>query len=139
MKKKIMKILSVGLMMGMIVGTNAFAAVPTRRETIFLDFNQQWNGRAAISRTGDYSTVYARCYSVYPADGGTDNYTKIQAKISTIAGVDISDVVTLNETATSNTSISIKEGYLSTTSIRFSFRGNNPDYSAYADVYQEGR
>lgn len=139
MAKKVINGVLIVFLMCMVFGTNAFALSASKRETIYLQANQKWNGRAGITRTGAYSEVYARCYSVYPTNGGTDKFTRIQVKISTIPGEDISDIYTLNETSTGNTSIKIKEGYLTTSTVRFSFRGNDPDYAAYADVYQNGR
>lgn len=139
LSKKIINSILVMILACMVLSTSAFAVAPSKRETIYLSSGQKWNGRAAITRTGDYSTVYARCYAVYPTDGGEDKFTRIQVKISTIPGVDISDIYTLRESEAENKSIKIREGYLSETSVRFSFRGNDPDYAAMADVYQDGR
>lgn len=89
------------------------------------------------SRSGQYSTVYARCYSVYP-DSGTDTFQQIRCRVTNGYGSVISSEVTLKETASSNTAITIKEGYLSTRFVGFQFRGNT-NASANSSVYYNGR
>ena len=109
----------------------------TGRTTLTLPANQTWQS-ISTSRTGSFSDLHARCYSVYPTSGGTDNYTKIQCR-ATNGSVAIVDTVTLKETASTATSLPIYNGYLGTTTVKFQFRGNNPDLAAYADVYYSGR
>lgn len=89
------------------------------------------------SRSGQYSTVYARCYSVYP-DSGTDTFKQIRCRVTNGYGGVISDEVLLSESASSNSTITIKEGYLSTRFVGFQFRGNTKA-SANASVYYNGR
>ena len=66
----------------------------------------------------DTTTVYARNHAVRPISG--------------------SDVISLKESNSSNTSISIKEGYLSCKFVGFEFRGNS-SAAAYATVSYDGR
>lgn len=135
MKKKIMTLVSVVLMAMMICGTQVFAT----QEVVYLELNQNWNVRPAVSRSGKYNDAYARCNSVYPPNGQEDTFTKIQAKLCTTAGTTISDVYTLSENDTSDTSLAIRNGYLYITSLKFAFRGNNPNYNALALVTYSGR
>lgn len=109
-----------------------------KRETISLDMNQVWNYRETVTRTLKYSYGVARCYSVYPPNGGADGYTRIQAAIM-LNGKRISDVCILYETAADTTPIKIYEGYLNNTEIQFAFRGNDPALAARADVYYAGK
>lgn len=89
------------------------------------------------SRSGQYSTVYARCYTVWP-DSGTDTFEKIRCRVTNGYGSVISNEVILNETASSNSTITIKEGYLAIKFVGFQFRGNTKA-SANASVYYNGR
>ncbi|SEN56741.1 hypothetical protein SAMN04488134_101374 [Amphibacillus marinus] len=134
MKKTMFKILSVLFFCSLVFGSNVFAA----RETLNLPSRQSWVDKAA-TRSGTYNDVRARLYSVYPPNGGTDNFTRIQVVVATPGNLHITDTVTLNETATSNTSIKLRNGTLNNRSIKFRFRGNNPDYAAKADVEWQGR
>lgn len=123
----------------LVIGTTVNVMAESRRETITVSANQVWNVRSAITRTRNYSSVYARCYSVYPTNGGEDNYTRVQVVVKNSDGKNISDIVTLYETASTSEEFRIKEGYLSTKKIKFAFRGNNPKYGARADVSYNGR
>jgi len=134
MKKKIAAVISTVLMIVLIAGTNVFAV----RETIPLGANQVWNTRSAVARSTYYSYVAARCYAVYPPNGGNDNFTRVQVRAKNASGIVITSIVTLYETADTTTSIDIFEGYLNATSVTFQFRGNDPDYAATADVFYYG-
>lgn len=93
----------------------------------------------STTRTGNYSYGEARCLSVYPFNGGTDNYHKIQAKITSSSNSAISDVVVLDERNTTNTKLYIKEGNLGIKNIKFGFKGNDPELSAKASVSYNGK
>ena len=138
MKKKIVSVVSMVLLLCMVFSTNLYAS-EFARETITLGKNQTWNIRQVVPRTMKYSVAYTRCYAVYPLDGGSDTFTKIKAQLRTSdKSTVISNTITLYETFTDITPITIKEGYLNSSSIRFAFSGNNPDYAANADVYYYG-
>lgn len=49
-------------------------------------------------------------------------------KISTIPGEDISNIYILDERNTGNTSIKIREGHLTASTVRFSFKRSVMDY-----------
>ncbi|WP_067842986.1 hypothetical protein [Amphibacillus sediminis] len=134
MKNTFSKVLSVIFVCSLLLGTNVFAA----RTTLTLPKNQTWVSRSA-TRSGDYSNVHARLYAVYPTNGGEDNFTRIQVKLTSSGGKNMSDIYTLNETNKGNTSIKIYNGSLNTKSVKFQFRGNNPNYGAKADVYYSAR
>ena len=110
------------------------------RELLIIPAGQVWINRDT-TRSGNYSTVTSRVYAVYPPGGGTDNFSRIQVRVTNRSGVVISEgsYYTLNENNADFTSLSLKEGYLATTNITFQFRGNDPNYSAYADTYYYGR
>ncbi|WP_273327459.1 hypothetical protein [Vallitalea guaymasensis] len=127
MKKRTIKLFSIVTIFALLLSTNILAA----RDTIYLQSSQKWKSTSAVSRTGQYTYGYAKCYSVYPSSG-KDTFKKIQTHIKS-GSTEISDTYTLNE-GSSKTSVVIKEGYLDKKSIVFEFRGNHPDYSAYADV-----
>lgn len=137
MKKKIVSVVSMVLLLCMVFSTNIYVA-SSRRETITLLKNQIWNERSPVTRSMASSKVYARCYAVYPTDGGGDTFTKIRVRLRDGDGYILSDIKTLYDTATENTTIIIKDGYLDRQKIYFVFSGNNPDYGAYADVYYDG-
>ena len=132
--KKFSKMLSICFIFTLIFTSHAFAA----RETITVPVNQGWVVKSD-TRSGNYATVYSRLYAVYPTKGGTDNFTRVQVKVTSSGGTAMSGIVTLFETATSNTSISLKNGTLSNKSVKFQFRGNDPDYAAKADVSYDAR
>lgn len=131
MNKTFKVILSTVALLIMFASTNVMAAYGCR-ETIIVSSNQAWNARPAVSRTGNYSYGHASTYAVYPGTGN-DNFEKIQVRI-TSGSTAISDTYTLSEKDLYYTPVYIKEGYLSKTSVVFEFRGNHPDYAAYADV-----
>lgn len=124
--------LSILILSGLILGTQAFAA--STRKTIYLSDYQIWNNQPGVTRTLNYSYVYSRLYSVYPVSGGTDTFTKAQVQLQDLAGTGLTNIYTLDEASTSSTSMPIFEGKLATSSVKFVFRGNSPSYAAYADV-----
>ncbi len=117
-----------------IILTMSFSNVFATRSTITLKTKQIWNVRTSLTRTTRYSYLTARCFAVYPTGGGKDNFTRVQVKATNTGNTNITNVITLNETSSAPTNIPIIEGYLNESSVKFCFRGNNPDYSAYADV-----
>lgn len=115
-----------------VMGMPSFAAY---KQSISLPENQVWKTAGSVSRSGNYSTVGARCHSVYP-ESGTDNYTTIQCRALNSSGVAITSVTKLHETAADYTLISIKEGYLSATSVTFQFRGNTSNAASAIVSYR---
>lgn len=118
----------------LILGTNLFAA----RELFVLPANQIWVSRNT-TRTGKYRDVTARLFKVFPYDNRDDDFTRIQARVTSSNGTPISDIYTLYETDNVPTAIMLHNGKLDITDIRVQFRGNNPNYAAYADVFYYGR
>ncbi len=122
LNKKIISIVVLALVL--ITSVPVFAALESD-VTISLGSDYSWNKRQALTRSGSYNDVTARCHSVYPSSGN-DNFEKIRVCIENTAGTRIMDssYVTLNETSSSSTSIPIKQGYLDTDSVVFKFCGN---------------
>lgn len=131
MNKTFKTVISTAVLLIILAGTNVMAAYGNR-ETIMVASSQAWNARPAVSRTGNYSYGYAATYAVYPGSGN-DNFEKIQVRMTSDSTA-ISDTYTISEKDTYYTKVYLKEGYLSKTSVVFEFRGNHPDYGAYADV-----
>ena len=133
MKKIFATVITVAMVLVMSI-SSAFAV-----DGLVLEINKEWSYRAD-TRSCAYSTVYARCLSVSPNAGGTDNLTYIETVVSNSAnGYWISDVYKLYESATGNSSIQIKEGYLNVSNIYFQFRGSDSSVEAYARVNYDGR
>ena len=124
MKAKIKRIIPVFLVVSAIMGTG-ISTYAASKVSITLAANQAWTKKYAASRSKQNSNVLARCHSVYPRYGGTDNFQKIQCRIVDGAGTQMCyEVVTLSETATGNTSIPIRNGFLNASTAYFQFRGN---------------
>lgn len=101
----------------------AFAA---SYEVITLPTGQEWATTEPITRTLNYSYALARNHSVFPYSG-TDQYELIQCRIVNSAGTCISadSYTILDETDDRFTSVYIRQGYLSYSTIVFEFRGNS--------------
>lgn len=91
---------------------------------IYLPENQEWTSGGSILRSGKYSYVMACCDSVYPTIG-TDNYTKIQARLVDSSGerIMLDDCVILKE-GSGYKHLYIMEGYQNLGTIYIQFRGN---------------
>lgn len=130
----------INVLVGMFLAVNSIIGLAASGEVqIYLYPNQAWTGdfENTDSRTGNYSTVYARNHAVHP-ESGTDNYTRIQARATNGYGLEITDTYVLDESASSYTELRIREGYLSTKLVGFEFRGNTA-HDAYAIVSYDGR
>lgn len=132
--RRVKSIVMMTLAVCLLLSMHVFAT----RETLSLPKNQVWVSCGTV-RSGNYSYVSARCYAVYPIDGGSDTFTRIQVQVTNSAGtvISLSSAYTLYETASSSSQLSLKEGYLATKSIQVRFRGNS-SAPAYADVYYYG-
>jgi hypothetical protein len=118
--KKLATIITV-LAMAFVMAIPTFAAY---KQSIYLPKDQAWVTAGDATRSGNYSTVKARCHSVYP-DSGADFFGKIQCRVTNKNGTEISDkIYALDEGDSDYTKITIKEGYLSTSPVTFQFRGN---------------
>lgn len=106
--------------------------------SLYIYPNQIWTADSDNTdfRSKNYSYVYARNHAVHPILG-TDNFSKIQVRVTDGYGLRISDIYTLKESATTASSIKIYEGYLNTSLVGFQFRGNSSD-EAYAIVSYDG-
>lgn len=117
----------------------AFATVLNKQ--IVLPANQLWTTGYGDNHDPRYSTIGARCESVYTGTG-FDWFTKVQYSADYLDGASWVTVTTapyavLNEGATNFTPMSIREGYLDIEHVWFKFRGNI-DSSAYAVVSYNG-
>ncbi len=128
MMKKVKACIAAILVMSLIIGTNVFASTTT----VYCAKKQTWTKAGSMPRTGDFSFVFIWADSVYP-NSGKDTYKKIQAVLENSKGTHISSIITLTEGDYSS-ELYIKDGYLSNKTVYAYFRGNNPDYAAYADV-----
>lgn len=134
LKKALVTLFVLFLLVGT-VNTDVFAA----RTTIFL-LDEQIPHCIHTSRSKRYSYASVRCYAVYPPNGGIeDTYTRIRSNvINPATSFAISSTAVLYETATTNTNISIYQGYLDLSNITITFRGNDAQLAAIADVYYNG-
>lgn len=140
MKGKIKKILVVKMLLVFLFFMSEIISLAASGEvSIYISPNRVWTSQSdnTDSRSGAYSTVYARNHAVRPTSG-TDNFAKLQTRVTNGYGTVISATYTLDEGATSSTSIAIKEGYLDSKLVGFQFRGNS-DKEAYAIVSYDGR
>lgn len=125
MRTKIKRIIPAFLVAVTIIGTG-ISTYAASKVSITLAANQAWTKKYSASRSKQNSNVLARCHSVYPRYGGTDNFEKIQCRIVDGTGTQMCyEVVKLSETATSNTSIPIRNGFLNVSTVYFQFRGNS--------------
>lgn len=132
MKKRLSMVVSAVMIVCMVMSVNVFAT-SSDYEDISLPKNQ-WVHRSGI-RSGRYSYVSARAHSVYPPDGGADNYTRIKARlIAPNLTTVLSREYTLKETDSGYTNLSVYEGYLNYKGLLIQFKGYNPDLSAHAVV-----
>lgn len=132
--------LFVNVLIGVFLLVSSFSSFAASGEVqIYIYPNQVWTGdfENTDSRTGNYSTVYARNHAVRPISG-TDNYKKIQARATTGYGLEITDTYILDEGDSSYTELKIYEGWLATRFVGFQFRGNTSN-EAYAIVSYDGR
>lgn len=128
------------ILLGIIIASNAtlvFASSGYVNTYLFL--NQVWDQSVLdASRTGNYSNVYIKVYTVYPPSG-PDNYTKCKFLLyhPTIPDVTISAVSTYTEG--SSYYKSIYEGYLSLSTFDICVSGNNPSLDGYVYYWYNGR
>lgn len=122
-KKKKITTVFVAMAMFCMMSISALAATNV---VISLPKNQTWTAKVSMDRTGRYSYVQASCDSVYPTDGSSDNFGKIQTRIVNSSGTLImtKDYAVLNE-GDGYKDLSIKEGYLSLDTVYIQFRGNS--------------
>lgn len=137
-KTRLTKNIAVPVMAVMIMLFCSFAS-HAKIVGVYILPNKTWTSDSdnTDSRSGDHSTVYARCHSVYP-ESGTDNFTTIWCRVTNGYGRVISDQKSLNESASASSEIKIKEGELSTRFVGFQFRGNT-NASANSTVSYDGR
>lgn len=104
----------------------SMSALAATNVVISLPKDQAWTSRRSMTRTGNYSYVQASCDSVYPTDGGSDNFSKIQARIVDSSGTLImtKDYVVLKE-GDGYQDLDIKEGYQALSPVYIQFRGNS--------------
>lgn len=74
-----------------IVTAICIVSIPTFAATdayVYLGANQAWSDRYLTqdTRSGNYSSVYAKCHSVYP-ESGIDTFSKIQARVTDMYGI----------------------------------------------------
>ncbi|MBR3917614.1 MAG: hypothetical protein IKJ59_02620 [Clostridia bacterium] len=132
-KKAVVTVMTLASM-GCMCCINAFAA----NSTVTLEVNQAWTYVGPVSRSGRYDYLAMRNLAVYPRYGGTDNFRYIQAYAIDDYGNVICETITLDERDESASYPYIYELHHNVSSIRFGFRGNNPNYEAKADVVYNG-
>lgn len=87
----------------------------TTKKTIDLPANYAFSkDKCEGTRTKKYTFVIAQCISVYPPNGGKDNFTTIQVMLKNESGKQISGVRKLSEKNAGMVDIEIREGYLNT-------------------------
>ena len=135
MKKKHIVNFVLALLLVLAFGTNVSAG----SKTLNLPKNQAWVSVSA-TRTGNYTYCFARCLSVYSSTS-SDNFTRIQVRVVNSKGtcMSTSSALTLSETASSSSTIHLKNGLLGEKNIRFQFRGNEPKYAATAKVTYDAK
>ena len=118
------KILVTGVITFLMMATMLMSTFAAIDKNITIPSNQAWTSGSSEARTGNYSNVKVKCNSVYP-ESGTDNFSKIQTRITNSSGTLImnTEYTTLTE-GNDYSYIAIKQGYLNTTTVRFQFRGN---------------
>lgn len=116
----------------------SMSALAATDVVISLPKDQAWTESKSVSRSGAYSYVWASLDSVYPT-GGSDNFSKIQARVVNFKGVLImtSSYKVLNE-GDGYQELYIKEGYLANKTVYIQFRGNSNE-AAEAVVNYTGR
>ena len=132
MKKKIVGIVAC---LAAVFSMGAYALAST---TIVLPLYAGYRTDISTVRSGNYSYVEERINSVYPTNGGYDNYTQVSVGIYNQSGQAISGQYVLNESDRTYTKIYIREGNLATTNIKLGhmniYSGNalsaNLDYDA---------
>lgn len=114
--------------MSVLAATNVVISLPK---------DQAWTTKRSMTRTGNYSYVQASCDSVYPTDGSTDLFSKIQARIINSSGTLImtKDYVSLKE-GDGYQDLNIKEGYLADKTVYIQFRGNTNSAAEAVVNYQ---
>ncbi len=104
---------------------------------LHLPANQVWVGGGSVSRSGNYSYVYARCMSVYPDNNDNDTYKKIQGRITYNGAVISEKSYYVIKEGNGDYELKVKDGYLGLSKVAIEFRGNS-NKSAYADVFYDG-
>lgn len=130
---------SVLLTLAIVSSLSITASAASNTESFRVGFNQYWNTRVAVSRSGNYSYASAKLYSNTPVDGGYDSLTGAQVTLyAENSSTQISGTYTLYESNSSNTSLSIAEGYLNEDAVRFAFRSCDSSTDGYIRVYYSG-
>ena len=94
-------------------------------QLVSLAADQIWTKGYGEAHDPAYLHCGAGCHSVYPYSN-TDLYTKIQCKVTNTYNVTIAaaPTYTLRESDTWYTPIPLMDGYLTTSTVYFHFRGN---------------
>ena len=109
MKVKIRKrVLSLVLVALFLSGSTASAS--SFDTTVYVGTNQNWSYSQWVTRTKKWSNCLARCYAVYPPNGGVDNFRYVQTAIFNSVGTQISNTHVLDEQETYSTQVFIYNG-----------------------------
>lgn len=128
MKNKIMSLVAFVFVVCTIMSTSSLAA----RSIVSLPANQVWVYRT-LTRSGNYSYLNVNLHDVYP-ESGFDTYTRIQVQMTNTSNVNIAvGTPTVIYEGQGLYKYHLREGYVSTKTIRFQFRGNSSK-PALADV-----
>jgi hypothetical protein len=139
MKTSKIRLAALILSMVMTLGVGISASAEVWGKAIYIYPNYVWTADYdnLDSRTGNYSSVYARCLSLFPTSGN-ETYKKIKCRVTNSYDLIISNTYTLNKTSNSWTTIPLYEGYLSANTVGFEFCGNSVN-DANATVCYSGR
>lgn len=132
LKEKLGKIVVASLVAGTIISSASHAFAAQKDITI----PKLGKGYTMISdtRSGNHSSVIAKCVAVYPT--GTydeDNFKKIQVCIFNSSGTPISNQKVLTE-GTGNQTVPLYENCMKYKNIQFGFCGNSANSEAKARV-----
>lgn len=137
MKKNLTKAIVAFTMALSLLSITSVSASDYVRQIVYVGTSQTWSDSYNINRSGKWSNCLARCYSVYPANGGNDNFRYVQTAIFS-GSTQISNTEVLDEQATLSTQVFIYNGYMNLSTVSFKYRGNNPNYDANCDVSRDG-
>jgi hypothetical protein len=117
--------LKAGIITAVIVCMMGIPTFAAANVVVSLSANQVWTSGYAQSRSGNYTSGYASCSSVYPLSG-SDNFKKMQFRLTSSSGTQISlNASYVLEEGGGYSGAGIKSEYAGLQTIYFQFRGNS--------------
>ncbi len=137
MRNVVKKSLAIATLIVMVFTMNVFA-FDTGTGTVKVPTGSKYVvAKTKIKRSLDYNYVMVKANSVYPTEeGAKDTYTRCKTRIY-YSDTPISDEELLTEGVLKK--VTLYNGYLSKTTFRIKFAGNDPDLSAYVAYYYNGK